>query len=129
MTPIDQVSTSKLCPFAVSDNTSGAIYRQWFSLTRALNKGCQTKVPNFDIHVRIKEKIAKFEVAVDDLVGVHVVAGTNKLNYEKPSLWLCEYMTMVEHVHESVTRTKLKGHVHILLILEMVCEANDVGMV
>ena len=66
----------------------------------ALDKDRQTKIPDFDIHVRVKEKIPKLEVAVNDLVGVHVLAGANKLNHEESGLRLCENTTMVEHVHE-----------------------------
>lgn len=95
----------------------------------ALDKRGQAKVPDFDVHLRVKEKIAKLEVAVDDLVGVHVVAGTNKLNHEKSGLWLCEDATAVEHVHERAAGTKLKGHVHVLFILETIYETNDVGVV
>jgi hypothetical protein len=98
-------------------------------LARALDKGGQTEVADFDVHVRVKEKIAELQVAVDDLVSVHVMAGTNKLNHKKSGLWFCEDATTVEHVHEGAVGTKLKGHVDVLFILETIYESNDVGMV
>jgi hypothetical protein len=52
---------------------------RFLPLAGALNKRGQTKVADFDVHVRVKEKVAKLEVTVDDLVGVHVVAGANEL--------------------------------------------------
>jgi hypothetical protein len=94
-----------------------------------LDKGSQTKFADFDVHVRVKEKVAKLQVTVDDLVNVHVVAGTNKLNHKKSGLWLCEDATTVEHVHERAVGTKLKGHVNVLFILEAVYEPNDVRVV
>jgi hypothetical protein len=59
-------------------------------LPGALDKHTKTKVPDFDVHVHVKEKVAKLEVAVDNLVGVHVVAGADKLNHEKLGPWFCE---------------------------------------
>ena len=72
-------------------------------LAGALDKVRQTKVANFNFHVRAKEKIPKLEVAVNDLVGVHPVAGINMLNREKSGFWLCENKMAVEHVHERAT--------------------------
>lgn len=132
MIPIDQVSTSKLCPFFKQYLRRNIVRRAADSvlpLAGALDKGRQTKIPDFDIHVRIKEKIPKLEVAVDNLVSVHVVAGTNKLNHEKSGLCLCENTTMVKHVRERATGTKLKSHVDVHFLLETINEANDVGVI
>jgi hypothetical protein len=62
-------------------------------------------------------------------VSVHAVAGTNRLNHKESDLGLCEDATAVEHVHERVAGTKLKGPVHILFIFKKVYETNDVGAV
>jgi hypothetical protein len=53
-----------------------------------------------DVHVPVEEQIPELEVAVDDLVGVHVVAGTDELDHEEPGLWFGEAATAAEHVHE-----------------------------
>jgi hypothetical protein len=58
------VSISKLCPFAVSNNTSGAAcLRRSSSARRGSRRGRETKVADFDVDVRVKESISKFEVA------------------------------------------------------------------
>lgn len=61
---------------------------RFLPLAGVLDKRGQAKVPDFSVHVLVKEKIARLEVAVNDLVGAQVVAGTNKLNNAKPSFWL-----------------------------------------
>ena len=66
---------------------------------------------------------------MDDLVGVHIVAGTNKLNHEEAGLGLCKDTTTVKHVHEGAAGAKLEGHVYVFFILEAVYESNDVGVV
>lgn len=81
-------------------NIIGGATDGFLPLAGALDKCGQTKVANFDVHVRVKEKVAKLEVTVDDLVGVHIVAGTNELNHKKAGLWLSEDATTVEHAHE-----------------------------
>jgi hypothetical protein len=73
-------------------------------LARTFDKSSQTKVADFSVHVRMKEKVAELEVTVDDLVGVHIVASTNELNHEELSLWLCKDATVVKHIHERATR-------------------------
>ena len=64
MTPMDQVSTSKLCPFAVLNNTSGAnIVRcstdGLLPFAGTLDKRGKAKVANLEVHVRIKENVAQ----------------------------------------------------------------------
>ena len=40
---------------------------------------------------------------------VHIVAGTNELNYEKAHLLLCKDVTVVTHFHERSTGAKFEG--------------------
>ena len=70
------------------------------SLPRVLNECREAKVANLDVHVPVEEQIAELEVAMDDLVCVHVVAGTDELDQEKAGLWLGEAATAAKHVHE-----------------------------
>ncbi len=48
-------------------------------LAGTLDKRSQAKVANLDVHVCIEKKVAKLKVTVDDLMCVHIVAGTNEL--------------------------------------------------
>ena len=66
---------------------------------------------------------------MDDLVGVHVVAGTNESNHEKANLLLCEDATTVGHTHERTAGTKFKSHVDVIFILEATNETDNIGVV
>ena len=76
-------STDSLLPFA-----------------RTLYKRGKAKVANFDVHVRIKEKVAEFQITMDDLMGAHVMAGTGELYHEEPCLWFRKDTTTMEHAHK-----------------------------
>ena len=67
---------------------------------RVLDESGKTKVANLDVHVHVKEDVAEFQVAVDNLVVVHVVAGTKELNHEVSRLWFGETLAAAEQVHE-----------------------------
>ena len=78
-----------------------------FPLPRVLNahEYCEATIANIDIHVPAEEQIAELEVAVNVVVGVHVVAVTDELDHEEAVLWLGEGVTTAEHVHKGT-----KGH-------------------
>jgi hypothetical protein len=48
--------------------------------------GCQSEIPNLDLHIDIEEDIAEFEIAVDNTVAVHVLHGGDELQHEVPGL-------------------------------------------
>jgi hypothetical protein len=96
---------------------------------RTLNKRSKAKVANLDVHVRIKEKVAQFQITMDHLMGVHVMAGADQLYHEEPRFWLCKDTTSMEHAHERTVRAELQSHIDILLILEAIDKLNDVAMI
>ncbi len=59
---------------------------------------------------------------------MHIVAGANKLDEEKPGLRLGEPSTGPQHVHERTSLTKLEGHVDVIIVLKAVAKIHDVGM-
>jgi hypothetical protein len=96
---------------------------------RTLDKRSKAKVANLDVHVRIKEKVAEFQITMDHLMGMHVMAGTDELYHEEPRLWLRKDTTTMEHAHERAVRAELQSHIDILFILKAVEKPNDVGMI
>lgn len=59
-------------------------------LSGVLDQSSKTKVAHFDIHIRVKEQVAEFEIPMDNLVRVHVVACANKLDHEEARFRLSE---------------------------------------
>ena len=98
-------------------------------LARVLDERGETKVTNLDVHIGIKEEVPKLKIAMDHLMGVHVMAGANELYHKESRFRLCEDTTTVKHVHERPIGAELQSHVDILFILEAVNEPNDVGVV
>jgi hypothetical protein len=98
-------------------------------LARTLNQRGKTKVADLDIHITIKEKVPELQITMDDLMGMHVMTGTDELYHKESRLRLCEHTTAMEHAHERPVGTKLQSHVDILFVLKAVEKANDVGMV
>lgn len=98
------------------------------ALTGAFDECSESKVANFDIHVRIQEEVAKFEITMDDLVRVHVVTSSNELNHEESSLRFSEAATAAKHIHERTARAQLQRHVNIGFIFETLLEADDIGV-
>ena len=56
------------------------------ALSRVLYKSSQTEVPDLDIHIGVEEDVAELEVAVNNLMCVHIVARADELNREEVSL-------------------------------------------
>lgn len=96
--------------------------------TRVLNKRSKAKVTDFDVHVGVEEQITEFEVTVNDLVRVHIVACTDELYQKEACFWFCEATPATEHVHERATVTEFEGHVYVVIIFETFVKADDVWM-
>lgn len=99
-----------------------------FALAWFFNKGSQTKIPNLDIHVAIEEQISELEIAMDDLVGVHIVAGANDLDEEKTCFGLGVSFSAAEHVHHAPILAKLERHVDVVIVFKTFLKTNDIGM-
>ena len=99
------------------------------AFARILNQCGQTKVADLDVHVLVKEDVAKLEITVNDLMCVHVMTRADELDHEEASLRLSEAPTSAEHVHEGAIMTELEGHVHIIIVLKAFLEPDDVRVV
>jgi hypothetical protein len=97
-----------------------------FALAWAFDQCCEAKVADFDVHVSVEEEITELEVAVNDLVCVHVVTGADELNHKEAGLALCEATTTTEHVHKGTGCTELKSHVDVFLVFEAFLEGHDI---
>jgi len=97
-------------------------------LARILYQGGKSEVSDLDVHVSIKEQVPELEVAMDDLMGVHVVACANELDHEEAGFRFREAATTAEHVHERSRSAEFEGHVHVVGIFETILEVDDVGM-
>lgn len=97
-------------------------------LTRILDQRCESKVSHLDIHVAVKEEIAELQIAVDHLVLVHVVTGTNQLDHEEARFGLGEFASAAEHVHEGAGGTEAESHVDVLVVFETLVKLDNVGV-
>jgi len=103
MTPTDHVSTSKLWPLAVSNNTSGrynfGVPQMVFFLSPGLSKVQRDRNLHLDVHIRIEKEVAQFKITMDYLVRMHVVASADELNHEESCFRLCKPAPSSQHVH------------------------------
>ena len=88
----------------------------------------EAKVADLEVAVGVEEQVRRLEVAVDDLVRVHVLACADELHHEEACLGLREAAATAEHVHERAVVAELEGHVYIVIVLEAILEADDVRM-
>ena len=98
------------------------------SLSGILDQRCETKVSYFYVHASVKEQVSKFQVTVDNLMGVHVVACADQLNHEDASFHLREATAPAQHVHERTGGAKFQRHVYIIVVFEAVVKGDNVGM-
>ena len=99
-----------------------------FTFAWLFDQGGKTKVTDFDIHVSVEEEIAELEVSVDDLMGVHIVAGADDLDEEKTCFRLGIPFAATKHIHHTAVVAELKSHVHVFVIFKTFLEANDIGV-
>lgn len=64
----------------------GATRAALFPLAGELDQRSQAKVADAEVHVLIEHQVAEFEIAVDDRVGVHIVARADELSEVEPRL-------------------------------------------
>ena len=100
----------------------------FFALSGTFDEGSEAKVADFDVHVVIEEEVSEFEVAVDDLVRVHVVTGADELYHEVTGFAFSETAATTEHVHEGTASAELECHVDVFVVLEAFLEGDDVGV-
>lgn len=73
-----------------------------------LNQRRQPEVAHFDVHFRVEEKIAKLQVAMDDLVCMHVLARSNYLDEVISSFRLREPLSVTKHIHHALRAVSAK---------------------
>lgn len=98
------------------------------ALTRILNKRRQSEITDLDVHVAIQKDVAQFQVPMDDLVVMHIVARADELNHEESRFRLGEASTSTKQVHERAVRTQFKRHVDVLVVFETILKVDDVGV-
>ena len=81
---------------------------------------------------------------MNDLMGMHEMAGPYELHHEEASLRLSETASSTEHVHQALRGnqrpvlnkpldaysiiTQLEGHIDILIILKTFVKSDDIGV-
>lgn len=98
-------------------------------LSRVLNERGQAKVPNLDIHIGIEEQISKLQVAMDNLVGVHIVARSYELHHEKAGFRFGKPPSTPQHVHQRAALAQLERHIDVIVVLKTFLESHNIGMV
>lgn len=68
--------------------------RVLFAFTGCLYKCGKSKIADFDVHVAIEKQVPQFQVSVNDLIAVHVVASPYDLDKEEPCFGLGESASM-----------------------------------
>ncbi len=99
-----------------------------FALAFVLYEGCETKVADLDVLVAVEKYVAELEIAMDDLVGVHIMAGAKELHHEEACLWLGEASAAAKEIHEGASAAELESHVHIVFVFETFEKINNVGV-
>ena len=60
----------------------------------------KSEIADLDVHVCIQEQITQFKIAMNDLVGMHVVTCAYELNHEESGFWLGETTSATKKVHQ-----------------------------
>ena len=97
-------------------------------LARILYQCSEAKIANFDVHLMVEKEVAKLEVTVDDLIGMHVMARSEELNHEVSRLGFRKATSPSKHVHKRTSLAELEDHVDILRIFEAFAKINNIGM-
>ena len=62
----------------------------FFAFAGVLDQSSEPEIPDLDIHARIQKQISKFEVTMNDLVGVHIMASPYELYHKESDLGVGE---------------------------------------
>mmetsp|Transcript_9880 Transcript_9880/g.24903 ORF Transcript_9880/g.24903 Transcript_9880/m.24903 type:complete len:231 (+) Transcript_9880:2319-3011(+) len=95
-----------------------------FFLTVVFEMSSETEITNFETVVRIQEKVAQLEVAVDHTTLMEVfqrndevVKVEHRLWFRKPFAW-----SFAHEFVQSLARTQLQDDVHEIVVLEIIVE-------
>ena len=108
-----------------SNVVGGAAYGL-LALSWVFDEGGEAKVAHFEVHGGVEEEVTEFEIAVDNLVSVHVVACTGKLDDVEAGFGFSEAAATAQEVHERTAGAEFESHVDVFLVVEAVLEAHDV---
>lgn len=73
-----------------------------FPLAGELDQGGEAKVAHAEVHVGVEHEVAQLEVAVNDRVGVHVVAGADELRQVEARFGFRVALADAEEVEEGL---------------------------
>lgn len=69
------------------------------AFTRILDQGSKAEIPDLDVHTSIQKQVSEFEVTVNDLVGMHIMARSYELHHKESDLGVGEATSATQHVH------------------------------
>lgn len=87
---------------------------------------CQSEVAKFYLHLVVEEKVAQFQVPVDDPVRMQVLQGVDDLHRVALDLKLVEPLTPLQKLVHRLVRAKFKQDVHILAVFEEMLEVAHI---
>ena len=90
------------------------------------NLGGKSEISNLECHMVSKEQVSKLEVAMDDFLGVDVLDGLDQLVDVVAGLDLVKLLAALNQVCQGLIGADVEHDVHILFVLEVSIEADDV---
>jgi len=96
---VDQLPTPSL----------NAEHHSLLPLPRKLDQRRQSKIADPQIHLLIQHEVPQFQVAMNDRVGVHVIARADELNEVESSFWFAVAASTAEEVEEGLCSVEERG--------------------
>lgn len=88
----------------------------------------ESEVTDLDVHFVVEHHVAQLEIAVDDVVCVHVVAGADCLEHDVLCFSDGEALALLGEIHQGGSTTEFENDVDVPFVLECLVELDDVGM-
>jgi hypothetical protein len=79
-----------------------------FLLADILHSGRESEICDLGVHLVVDEHVAKLEVAMDNVLGVEVLAALHELTHVVTDLRLREGLAGLHHVHQRLQSGKVK---------------------
>lgn len=88
----------------------------------------ESEISQFDLHFFIDEKVAQFQVSVNDAMGVEILQCIDDLQCVALYLELVQSLAPLQELIETVVRAQFKQNVNIVDVFEEVNKLCYVGM-
>lgn len=108
----------------VGSTTDGSL-----ALSIELQLGSKTEITNLDLHLVVKEEVAKLEISMNDAMTVKVLNGGTDLVDVALHLELVKALTAAQQLVQGLVLAQLQEDVDVLCVLKEVFEAYDVVLV